>query len=204
MFAEFKANLTDLIKKHTADDVFNGEEALTDLNDQILKYNSKNQPKVETFKDKAREEVISELGIKNVTNESQLVAHINGLSSDETAQDLIKMTTDRDKYKTDYDLLEGKFSAVNGKLTAYDREKLLIGKGVSATDADYHLFQINKLVTEDLDFETATNEYAKTNPNAFTVQPVGTKTTGTPRFPQSGNTEVDPIEQALIDKGRIK
>jgi len=96
MFAEFDGNLADLIKKNNVikEDGTIDVDALTKanemLNSNILKYNSKNQPKVEDFKIKAKEEVIKELGIETVTNEVQLKAHIASLSSNETAQALTK------------------------------------------------------------------------------------------------------------------
>ncbi len=207
MFAEFNANLTDLIKKHTADDVFNGEDALKDLNDQILKYNSKNQPKVETFKDKAREEVIKELGIENVTNENQLKAHIASLSSDEKSQENIRLTNDLKEITDKYTILDKDYKTTSGKLNGFLNEKVLINDGANPKDVDYDVFQINKLVSDEKDFTQASEEYKLANPNRFnaeitptTKQPI---TTGKPRVVVQ-TKEISGVRQKLIDKGLLK
>lgn len=50
------------------------------------------------------------------------------------------------------------------KVTQYENEKLLTGKGVKAEDLDYVAFKVNQLVTDKKDFKTAAEEYLKENP----------------------------------------
>lgn len=52
----------------------------------------------------------------------------------------------------------------------FEREKLLLGKGVPAEDVDYYVFKIGKLVTDTVDFEKAAEVYLKDNPPAGTVR----------------------------------
>jgi uncharacterized protein YihD (DUF1040 family) len=205
MFAEFNANLTDLIKKHTADDVFKGEDALKDLNDQILKYNSKNQPKVETFKDKAREEVIKELGIETVTNENQLKAHLASLSSNETAQALTTANARVVELEGLNKDLTGKYTDASGKIVGFENKTFLMGKGVNPDFVDFLTDRIGKDVNEETDFSTAYDTYAKDNPQYFTTTPTPTKpiTTGQPRV-VTQVSEVSAVDQILIDKGLMK
>jgi hypothetical protein len=206
MFAEFKANLTDLIKKHTVDDVFKDTEALKDLNDQILKYNSKNQPKVETFKDKAREEVIKELGIENVTNENQLKAHLSNLTGTEQAQDLktaLDKVIELEGLNKD---LAGKYTDASGKIVGFENKTFLMSKGVNTDFIDFLTDRIGKDVSEDTDFSTAYETYATANPQYFTTAPEvkAPITTNKPHVVASQGKEVSSVEQILIDKGRLR
>lgn len=49
------------------------------------------------------------------------------------------------------------------ELTQHKRERYLIGKGVSAEDAEYYAFKIGKQVTDKLSFEQAADAYFKDN-----------------------------------------
>ena len=205
MFAEFNANLEDLIKKHTVEDVFNKEEALKDLNEQILKYNSKNQPKVETFKDKAREEVIKELGIDNVTNENQLKAHIASLSSDEKSQNLIDLKAKYDVLNDTHIDLTGKYTDATGKLIGLENGKYLLGKGVNPDYIDFLAHTIGQQVNEETDFSKAYETYATSNPQYFnaTQQPNKPLTTGKPQVADQSKP-VSGVRQVLIKQGLLK
>ena len=48
----------------------------------------------------------------------------------------------------------------------FQREKLLLSKGVSADDVDYYAFKIGKMVTETTDFQKAAELYLKDHPPA--------------------------------------
>lgn len=50
------------------------------------------------------------------------------------------------------------------KVTQYENEKILTGKGVKAEDLDYVAFKVSQLVTDKKDFKTAADEYLKENP----------------------------------------
>lgn len=56
------------------------------------------------------------------------------------------------------------------KVEQFEREKILLGKGVKPDDVDYYAFKIGKLVTDTTDFEKAAETYLKENPPAGTVQ----------------------------------
>jgi hypothetical protein len=212
MFAEFDGNLADLIKKNNVikeDGTIDAEalgKANEMLNSNILKYNSKNQPKVEDFKIKAKEEVIKELGIESVTNENQLKAHIASLSSNETSQDLIKANdrvTELEGLNKD---LTGKYTDASGKIVGFENKTFLMGKGVNTDFIDFLTDRIGKDVSEDTDFSTAYETYATANPQYFTTAPeVKTPiTTNKPHVVASQGKEVSSVEQILIDKGRLQ
>lgn len=50
------------------------------------------------------------------------------------------------------------------KVSQYENEKILVGKGVKADDLDYVVFKVNQLVTDKKDFKAAAEEFLKSNP----------------------------------------
>ena len=56
------------------------------------------------------------------------------------------------------------------RVEQFEREKILLGKGVKPDDVDYYAFKIGKLVNETTDFEKAAETYLKEHPLAGTVQ----------------------------------
>lgn len=50
------------------------------------------------------------------------------------------------------------------KVSQYENEKLLAGKGVKSEDLDYVAFKVAQLVTDKKDFKTAADEFLKENP----------------------------------------
>ena len=50
-------------------------------------------------------------------------------------------------------------SAAEAELAQFQREKLLLEKGVPAADVDYYAFKIGKLVTDELPFEKAAEQF---------------------------------------------
>ena len=50
------------------------------------------------------------------------------------------------------------------KVSQYENEKILSGKGVKSEDLDYVAFKVAQLVTDKKDFKTAADEFLKENP----------------------------------------
>lgn len=50
------------------------------------------------------------------------------------------------------------------KVTQYENEKILVGKGVKNDDLDYVAYKVSQMVTDKKDFKTAAEEYLKENP----------------------------------------
>ena len=73
------------------------------------------------------------------------------------------------------------------KLSQYENEKILTGKGVRAEDLDYVSFKVSQMVTDKKDFKTAAEEFLKSNPrfNGKTYQ----VSTGVASGNASGRTE---------------
>ena len=84
--------------------------------------------------------------------EEQVTTAINDFKAKQQAQqpNVSQITQERD------DALK--------KVTQYENEKLLIGKGVKSEDLDYVAFKVAQLVTDKIDFKTAADEFLKENP----------------------------------------
>lgn len=84
--------------------------------------------------------------------EEQVTTAINDFKAKQQAQqpNVSQITQERD------DALK--------KVTQYENEKLLIGKGVKSEDLDYVAFKVAQLVTDKKDFKTAADEFLKENP----------------------------------------
>lgn len=111
--------------------------------------------------------------MKGMPAEEELTAFRAWKESQQTEKDRWdNLTKERDTARTE-------LTAAQAELEQYRREKLLLGKGVSADDVDYYAFKISKLVTDTMDFEKAAESYLKDHPPAGTVQidlsaPLGT------------------------------
>lgn len=57
-------------------------------------------------------------------------------------------------------------TAAQAELEQYKREKYLLSKGVNGEDVDYYAFKIGKLVSDELTFEKAAEQYLKDHPAA--------------------------------------
>ena len=205
-FAEFNGNLKDLIKKFTNEaGEFDEMAANTSLNDNILKYNSKNQPKIDDFKIKAKEEVIKELGIESVTNENQLKAYLSNLTSTEQAQDLKDAIAKASDFETKYNDMTGKYTDANGKLIGLENGKFLLGKGVNPEYLDFLAHTIGQQVNEETDFSKAYENYAPTHQQYFNTEPEIKQpiTTGKPRVVKQ-TEEMSGVKKLMIEKGLIK
>lgn len=101
---------------------------------------------------------------KGMPGDEELTAFRAWKDSQQTEQqkwDALKM--ERDTAKTE-------LTAAQAKIEQYEREKVLLGKGVSADDVDYYAFKIGKLVTEGKTFEQAAAEYFANNQPKGTVR----------------------------------
>ena len=101
---------------------------------------------------------------KGIPAEEELTAFRAWKASQQTEQERWNtLTSERDAARTE-------LTAAQAKLEQYEREKVLLGKGVPAEDVDYFAYKIGKLVTETTDFETAAGQYLKDNPPAGTMR----------------------------------
>ena len=103
-----------------------------------------------------------------------------------------------DAMKVERDTAKTELTAAQAKIEQYEREKVLIGKGVSLEDVDYYAFKIGKLVTDNKSFEQAATEYFSENkPRGAVIVDFGGSLSG-------GSTKNTPNEamNALIRGAR--
>lgn len=93
--------------------------------------------------------------LKGMPGEEELTAFRAWKESQQSEQERWDtLTTERDTARTE-------LTAAQAKIEQYEREKLLLSKGVPADDVDYYAFKIGKLMTDDTDFETAAAQYLR-------------------------------------------
>lgn len=92
---------------------------------------------------------------KKYPSEEELTAFRGWRDSQQTEQQRMQtVTQERDTARTD-------LAAALAKVEQYEREKLLLSKGVAADDVDYYAFKIGKLVSDSKTFEQAAEEFLK-------------------------------------------
>lgn len=90
---------------------------------------------------------------RSMPDEAELSAFRTWRENRQTEQDTVNtLTRERDESRA-------ALTAAEAELTQYKREKLLLEKGVPAADADYYAFKIGKLVTDELPFEKAAEQF---------------------------------------------
>lgn len=103
-----------------------------------------------------------------------------------------------DAMKNERDTAQTELVAARQQIEQFEREKILVSKGVSADDVDYYAFKIGKLVTETKSFEQAATEFfAATPPRGAARVDFGAPLSG-------GNKSNNPNDQmnALIRGAR--
>lgn len=89
---------------------------------------------------------------KGMPDEAELTAFRAWKESQQTEQQRMNaLTQERDTAKTD-------LAAALAKVQQYEREKLLLGKGIPAEDVDYYAFKAGQLVSDTKTFEQAADE----------------------------------------------
>lgn len=101
---------------------------------------------------------------KGMPSDEELSAFRAWKDSQQTEQEKI------DALKTERDTAKTELTAAQAKIEQYEREKILVGKGVLAEDVDYYAFKIGKMVTDSKTFEQAATEYFAENKPRGTVR----------------------------------
>ena len=92
---------------------------------------------------------------KGMPDEAELTAFRAWKDSQQTEQQRMNtLTQERDTARTD-------LAAANAKVEQYERERLLLSKGIPVEDVDYYAFKAGKLVSDTKTFEQAVEEVIK-------------------------------------------
>lgn len=107
---------------------------------------------------------------KGMPDEAELSAFRTWKEQQQTDQQRMStLTQERDSARTD-------LAAAQARIQQFEREKILIAKGVPAEDVDYYAFKAGALVSETKTFEQAVDEVLKTRPAQVKVDfgaPIG-------------------------------
>lgn len=192
-----KFNVETAIEQSTLDGKLDANKLMEFINnDYVNPIVAKNKPDLEKVTQEAKEKWITDLGFENVTNESQLKAYVKK-SADETKEDYTKLQTEYNTFKEtvkDYDDL--KKAKVNN-----EREKIFTKDNFNG-DIDYALFNINKNVNEEKDYDTAYAEYKEANPKSFAPNKVPTAMASKVTNNKDGSVKYG-FEQVLEEQGKL-
>ena len=84
-----------------------------------------------------------------------------------SAEELAAFRAWQAEHQTDEDKLGSAIKErdeARAKVEQYERERVLLDKGVPADDLDYYVFKIGKTLTDGKDFKTAAEEYLTAHP----------------------------------------
>ena len=113
--------------------------------------------------------------MKGMPGEEELAAFRAWKESQQTeTQRWDELTRERDEHKA-------ALIQAQTQLEQYERERLLLSKGVSAEDADYYAFKIGRLVSDDVSFEKAAERFLKEHPPATTKVDFGAPLGASPK-----------------------
>lgn len=142
-------NIENLIKEHTKDDVTDWTAIENAVNEEINNIVTKDVAKEkEKFESTQVNEVLKTLGYENV-------------------EDLKKTLDTVDEVQKALETKDAEIQGLKTESTMLERTNKLFGMGVAQDAVDYILFNVNKKVTEDKDFETALGEYKTEQPKFF-------------------------------------
>jgi len=100
-------------------------------------------------------------------------------------QKMNTLTQERDTARND-------LSAALAKVEQYERERLMLSKGVAAEDVDYYVFKAAKLVSDNKTFEQAADEVIKARQPQKQVVDLGGSLNGK-NAPKTGNDAMNAL-----------
>lgn len=175
-----------IIEKHTDEEGVVDYAALEEaVNSEINGIVAKNKPDTEKLKQELHGEVaksiISGLGIEGETvDDLKLWAKKMGGSTDEFKEANIKLEQELEKVRNELEEIATAKQELETTLTTKERLGKIKELGVKDDDtAEFIKFKLDKLVSEDKDFDTALNEFKEESPTYFRTPSVTTNR----RFP---------------------
>lgn len=170
---EFK--VLSVLKKFMSEEQYEAfkEKSLefeTELNSDITKYVTTNTPKKEDLvleaKKTAHAEVIAELKIKGVETSEQLIKHMETvkLSDSDQAKEILRLGKELEDKTSAYDLEVVGREKLEGEAKTANEINLIKGLGVTdEKQIKFMHWDFNEQVTDEKDYATVVEEFAKTN-----------------------------------------
>lgn len=114
---------------------------------------------------KKEQSILKQLGIENKDDLPNIAAELQALREAKAKEDADKPELERLKLEVErLKDIEPKLTQIQAEAQALKQEKMLKSKGVCDEQLEFMAFKINKLVTEDVTFEQALEEYIANNP----------------------------------------
>jgi len=205
---KFKVNLEDYIKKVTGEDgVIDYSKGNELVEDDVLKFNSKNSPDMETLKkeayDLAQDDFIKGLKIEGVETVDTFKTHLSKLGAEDKAQEVIRLNQINNELQSKYDTLDSEYSKVTKESTVFKNEKFLSDKKPNV-ELDYLTFKIDKLDGDT--FEDKYNAFVANDDNKKffePVAPINQGDSGTKRKTEIKDDVKAGFEKVLEERGLL-
>ena len=152
-----------------------GNEAFNTHVNGIIKKNTSKE--LEKVKGEAFKTFIQEIGVEaeDLDGVKLWAKKMNG-NTDEVKELNIKLEKELKEIKDKYDLSNKELSEFKAQALKSARLNAIVGKGFDNDEAEFIEFKLNKLVTEEKDFDKVLEEYAEENkPKTSTNKFIKTK-----------------------------
>ena len=197
----------EFLKEFTSEEGINEDGLFTAINKHLdgIIINKEETVKASTIKN-AREDIINDFLKDNEFNnlDEFNAFRKNGATADSEA--VTRLQKELDTYKNKSNEYETEISKLNGTITNYNSDKLLIKDGIEDEDKrEFYKFKINKLDGET--FEEKYSAFKNDNPDIFKEQPKQKPhiSTNKPINRTNQNSDGDyPFEKILKERGLLK
>lgn len=125
--------------------------------------------------------------MKGMPGEEELGKFRAWEATQKTQQDTLSTIT------RERDTASAALAAANAELEQMKRERVLLSKGVSAEDVEYYAFKIGKLVTKDLTFEAAVEQFFEDKSPRGTVRVSTAASLGGGQQPKTENDAMNAL-----------
>jgi len=174
-------DLDKIISQHTNDEGVIDYTALEELiNGEINNIVAKNKPNTDKLKEELKGEVakelISGLGVEGDTvDDLKLWAKKMAGNTDEFKETNIKLEQELKKTQEELEAISTAKSELESNLTNAERLNKIKELGIKDNEtAEFVKFKLDKMVSEDKDFDTALNEFREQSPSYFRQKEVTT------------------------------
>jgi|AntAceMinimDraft_18_1070375.scaffolds.fasta_scaffold37337_2 hypothetical protein len=191
-----KFNIKELLEKHTSD----GEVDYTKVNEELETQNrnivvKESSKEIDKIKEETLASMIKELGVEgtNLEDVKLYIKQVSG-STDEAKEEVIRLTTEFNKLKKDYDSGVDKLTKIETETKDKKQTDLIKSMGVTEDkQVEFFKWDFNRQVTEDNSFEDVVSAYAKANDITTTQHFVKDE------FGHKGTNDMD-IGEAFLSK----
>ena len=174
-------NIKSLIEQHTNDEgVIDYDSVETAINEEVNNIVAKNKPDTDKLKQdlhgEVAKEIIGGLGIEGQTvDDLKLWAKKMAGNTDEFKETNIKLEQELEALKKQYEEVETAKNQIEQEYTTTQQLQKIKQLGVKDDEtAEFVKFKLDKMVSDEKDFDTALDEFRNESPSYFRQKEVTT------------------------------